>query len=74
MRGYTDGFGHAMVLAGGVDAMVDPDLHVWETFATEVLATEAGGGFEVREQPNGGLSLVFGSPALVERIAALVWG
>ena len=30
LRGYTDAFGHAQVLSGGVDAMVDLSLNIWD--------------------------------------------
>ena len=43
LRGYTDGFGHAMVLRGAVDAMVDLSLNRWDVAPTEVLIGEAGG-------------------------------
>ena len=67
LRGYTDGFGHAQVLAGGIDAMVDLHLNPWDAAATQVLIPEAGGRCETVEYPaQGKLGLVFGAPALVE--------
>jgi len=68
LRGYTDAFGHAQVISGGVDAMVDFDLNPWDAAATQVLVTEAGGAFELRRQANGKLGIVIGSPALVEQL------
>ncbi len=68
VRGYTDAFGHASVLAGGVDAMVDCCLNPWDAAATQLLALEAGGACVTRHGKTGKLDLVFGSPALVEQI------
>jgi histidinol-phosphatase len=72
LRGYTDAFGHAQVLGGGVDAMVDLSLNVWDVAATQVLVSEAGGRCHTCRGPNGKLGLVFGSPALVEQITDLL--
>jgi histidinol phosphatase-like enzyme (inositol monophosphatase family) len=66
LRGYTDAFGHAQVLGGGVDVMVDLCLNPWDAAATQVLVPEAGGRCITRTDPRGKLGLVFGSPALVE--------
>jgi len=71
LRGYTDAFGHAQVLAGGVDAMVDLDLNPWDAAATQVLVPEAGGLCVTLEYPTRGkLGLVIGAPALVEQLAS----
>ncbi len=69
-RGYTDAFGHAQVLHGGVDAMVDTGLHAWDAAATQILVPEAGGRCVTldRSTDDRGLGLVFGSPALVETL------
>ncbi len=69
LRGYTDAFGHAQVLAGGVDAMVDVDLNPWDAAATQILVPEAGGRCVTLAYPAGKLGLVFGAPALVEQLA-----
>jgi len=70
LRGYTDAFGHAQVLAGGIDAMVDLDLNPWDAAATQVLVPEAGGRCVTLEYPAlGKLGLVIGAPALVEQLA-----
>ena len=69
LRGYTDAFGHAQVLAGGIDAMVDLHLNPWDAAAAQVLVPEAGGRCETLEYPaQGKLGLVFGAPALVEEL------
>jgi histidinol phosphatase-like enzyme (inositol monophosphatase family) len=71
LRGYTDAFGHALVLGGGVGAMVDLHLNPWDAAATQLLVPEAGGRCETLPPGGGALGLVFGSPALVE--ALLAW-
>jgi histidinol phosphatase-like enzyme (inositol monophosphatase family) len=73
LRGYTDAFGHAQVLGGGVDAMVDLHLNPWDVAATQVLVPEAGGRCLTFDYPElGKLGLVFGSPALVDRLAGFL--
>ena len=67
-RGYTDAFGHAQVIAGAVDAMVDMDLNPWDAAATRILIPEAGGRCVTRERPGNKLDLVFGCPALVDSL------
>jgi len=71
LRGYTDAFGHALVLGGGVGAMVDTHLNPWDAAATQLLVPEAGGRCVTREY-GGKLALVFGSEALVEQLLPLV--
>lgn len=68
LRGYTDAFGHAQVISGGVDAMVDMDLNPWDAAATRLLVPEAGGRCFVRERPGDKLDLIFGSPSLVDAL------
>lgn len=68
LRGYTDAFGHALVLGGGVGAMVDLDLNLWDVAATQLLVPEAGGRCETLPEVGGKVGLVFGSPKLVEQL------
>jgi histidinol phosphatase-like enzyme (inositol monophosphatase family) len=72
LRGYTDAFGHAQVISGSVDAMVDLDLNPWDAAATQILIPEAGGRCVTRERPGNKLDLVFGSPALVDKLTDLL--
>ncbi|MEE2674365.1 MAG: inositol monophosphatase family protein [Myxococcota bacterium] len=72
LRGYTDAFGHAQVLSGGIDAMVDFDLNPWDAAASEVLVREAGGECRVHRQDNGKLGLILGSPALVAQLCGFL--
>jgi len=67
-RGYTDGFGHAMVLRGGADAMIDVGLNAWDAAATQCLVPEAGGRCVTvdRRAEGRGLGLIFGAPAVVD--------
>lgn len=74
LRGYTDAFGHAMVLGGGVDAMVDCDLNPWDAAASQLLVPEAGGACHTTVQQDGKLRLVLGSPPLCEQLLALIDG
>lgn len=72
LRGYTDAFGHLLVLSGAADAMVDCDLNPWDAAATRVLAREAGGVCWMREREAGRkLDLVFGNPNVVGALAPL---
>ena len=73
LRGYTDAFGHALVIAGSVDAMVDLSLSPWDVAATECLVPEAGGRVErLTGLADGKLGLVLGAPALVEQLLELL--
>jgi histidinol phosphatase-like enzyme (inositol monophosphatase family) len=68
LRGYTDAFGHAQVLSGGVGAMVDLCLNPWDMAATRLLVPEAGGRCVTLPMRAGKGGLVFGAPALVEQL------
>jgi histidinol phosphatase-like enzyme (inositol monophosphatase family) len=70
LRGYTDAFGHAQVLGGGVAAMVDLHLNPWDAAATQVLVPEAGGRCITLPERDGKIGLVFGSQALVDQLVA----
>ncbi len=72
LRGYTDAFGHLLVLSGAADAMIDCDLNPWDAAVTRALAPEAGGDCWVRERDDGQkLDLVFGDPALTASMLEL---
>lgn len=73
LRGYTDAFGHMLVLSGAADAMIDCDLNPWDAAVTRVLAAEAGGVCWVREREGGRkLDLLFGAAPTVAAIGRLV--
>jgi len=44
-RGYTDCFGHSLVLRGALDAMVDPIVSVWDIAPLACMVEEAGGEY-----------------------------
>ncbi len=72
MRGYTDAFGHAQVIGGGVGAMIDLQLNLWDAAPTQVLVREAGGVCHTLGQPNDKIGLLFGNPRLVEQLAEFI--
>ncbi len=74
LRGYTDAFGHAMVLGGGVDAMVDPGLQPWDLLASRCLLVEAGGLILRRPSAAGGalVDTILGRPGPVRGLAGLL--
>lgn len=76
LRGYTDAFGHSQVLHGGIAAMIDPGIQLWDAAPTQILVPEAGGRCITldRRAEGRGIGLVFGSPALVEPLAAYLRG
>lgn len=73
-RGYTDAFGHALVLSGAVDAMVDLDLKPWDAAPIQVLMAEAGGACHVVDETEDSLGLVFGSPRLCDQLLDMLDG
>ncbi len=44
-RGYTDCFGHALVMRGSLDAMVDPLVSIWDVAPLATLIEESGGEY-----------------------------
>ena len=68
-RGYSDCFGHAMVLRGAVGAMVDPALAPWDLAATSALVHAAGGAVFTRASKlTGYTDAILGRPSLVEAL------
>jgi histidinol phosphatase-like enzyme (inositol monophosphatase family) len=68
LRGYTDAFGHAQVLGGGVAAMVDLTLNLWDAAPILALVPEAGGKIVRLPEKDGKIGVIFGSPPLVEKL------
>jgi histidinol-phosphatase len=70
VRGYTDCFGHGLVVSGALGAMLDPGLNPWDILATQVLIEEAGGVgiFRPSSDPNK-IDALFGNRSLVHHIA-----
>lgn len=70
VRGYTDCFGHGLVVDGALDAMLDPALNPWDIVPTQALIEELGGAMLLRpSRVAGKVDSLFGNRALVERIA-----
>jgi len=44
-RGYTDCFGHSLMMRGSVDAMIDPVVNIWDVAPLACLIREAGGDY-----------------------------
>lgn len=45
LRTWGDGYGYAMVACGALDAMVDPQVSLWDIAPMPVILSEAGGAF-----------------------------
>lgn len=45
MRTWGDGYGYALVATGRIDAMIDPEVAVWDIAPMPVVLAEAGGRF-----------------------------
>jgi histidinol-phosphatase len=59
-RAYGDFWSYMMVAEGSVDVAAEPDLHVYDMAALDVIVREAGGGFcslDGRDGPTGGNAL-----------------
>ena len=73
LRGYTDCFGHTLVIDGSVGAMMDPALNPWDAAATQVLVEEAGGTVVTRPSlVENKIDTLFGTSELVEQLVALL--
>ncbi len=68
---------HAYAATGQLDAALEWDVNLWDIAATQIIIEEAGGRYAcVRERAHPGTGMlycaVFGRPAPVERITALL--
>jgi histidinol-phosphatase len=45
LRTWGDGYGYALVACGRIDAMVDPEVSLWDVAPMPVILAEAGGRF-----------------------------
>ncbi len=70
VRGYTDCFGHGLVVGGSLGAMLDPALNPWDILATQVLVEEARGRILLSPSavPNK-VDALFGNTQVVEFLA-----
>ena len=73
MRIFGDVFAHAAAARGALDAVVDPDLSLWDFAASRIIVEEAGGIVLVRHTGRGrGHDVLLGAPATVEHLARLL--
>jgi histidinol-phosphatase len=69
VRGYTDCFGHGLVIEGALGAMLDPALNPWDIRATQAIVEAAGGStIVVPSKMLGKMDALIGNRALVARL------
>jgi len=69
VRGYTDCFGHGLVIEGALGAMLDPALNPWDIRATQAIVEAAGGStIVVPSKMPGKMDALIGNRALVARL------
>jgi histidinol-phosphatase len=73
VRGYTDCFGHSLVIRGAIDAMVDPIVSPWDVVPLACLIREAGGDYFTFEgdTTHAGRSFISCTPALRNELLGL---
>jgi histidinol-phosphatase len=75
-RGFGDFWGHMLVARGAADAMIEPELALWDWAALQVIVEEAGGRvttFEGNEPRDGGSILTTNGGVhdeMVERLSS----
>lgn len=70
VRGYTDCFGHGLVISGALGAMMDPALNPWDIMPTQALIEAVGGTTLLyRSRVPGKVDSLFGNRALVQHLA-----
>jgi fructose-1,6-bisphosphatase/inositol monophosphatase family enzyme len=74
VRGYTDCFGHSLVMRGAMDAMVDPVVNLWDVAPLACLVQEAGGEYYnfQGERTIQGSNFVASNPFLKKEILSLL--
>lgn len=73
VRGYTDCFGHAMLLRGSLGALFDTIYNPWDVAAFRVQVPEAGGKLLLRRSGYARtVDVLAGSAGLVDALADLV--
>jgi len=73
-RGYGDFYGYTLLAEGAVDAMVEPELSLWDVAALIPIVTEAGGTFTDltgAPAPGDGSAVASNGPLHPELLAAL---
>lgn len=73
VRGYTDCFGHSLVLRGSLDAMVDPIVSLWDVAPLACLVKEAGGTYCTfdGEETHTGQSFISCTPGIKKQLLEL---
>lgn len=75
-RIYRSCYAHLCAATGQADAAIDAANPIWDIAAAQILVEEAGGAFRVAHEyvsgPDRIFTTVFGRPAVVERLAALL--
>ena len=70
VRGYTDCFGHGLVISGSLGGMLDPALNPWDILATQILIEEAKGTILLSPSSvPGKVDALFGNPQVVVLLA-----
>ncbi|BCB87022.1 histidinol-phosphatase [Phytohabitans suffuscus] len=75
-RAYGDFYGYVLLAEGALDAMVEPELSLWDVAALVPIVTEAGGSFtdlDGRPGPGGGSAVATNGKLhadLLERLTA----
>ena len=70
VRGYTDCFGHGLVISGSLGGMLDPALNPWDILATQILIEEAKGTILLSPSSvPGKVDALFGNPQVVDHLA-----
>jgi fructose-1,6-bisphosphatase/inositol monophosphatase family enzyme len=69
VRGYTDCFGHGLVIEGALGAMLDPALNSWDIRASQAIVEAAGGAaIVVPSKVAGKVDALIGNRALVAEL------
>ncbi len=80
LRTWGDGYGYAMVACGAIDAMVDPEVSLWDIAPMPVILTEAGGRFtatdgnDISLVPGAGVSGVASNGLVHDAVIAALRG
>ncbi len=73
-RAYGDFYGYMLLAEGALDAMVEPELSLWDVAALIPIVTEAGGRFtdlDGRPGPGGGSAIASNGPLHDDLLARL---
>ena len=74
MRTWGDGYGYALVATGRVEAMLDPEVSLWDVAPMPVILQEAGGRFtDLSGVADPGLGTGIGTNGLVHDELLAVW-